>query len=375
MIPVCSPLLKGNEKRYVLDALNTNWISSSGKYINLFEKAFANFCGVKYGITTTSGTTALHLALVALGIKKGDEVIIPNFTMISCATAICYTGAKPVFVDVDKETWNIDPKEIEKKITKRTKAIMVVHMYGNPCDMKEIKKISKKYNLKIIEDSAESHGAEYKGKKCGTLGNIACFSFFANKIITTGEGGMVVTNNKKLAEKCRYFKNMCFKIKGKRDFIHNDVGFNYKLSNLHSAIGLAQTEKADDYVKRRIKNHNLYKQFLKDVEGITFQEDKPHTQNVYWMNAIVIDKKKFGMNRNKLIKTLKLKGIDTRLLFTGMNNQPSLKSYGCACNGKYPVTDWLTKNGLYLPSGSGLKILEIKYICDVIKDCHIINKE
>ena len=359
MIPVCEPLLNGNEKKYVNDAMNTNWISSSGKYIKKFEDEFAKFCGVKYGIAVTSGTTALHLALVSLGIKKGDEVIIPNFTMISCANAVCYTGAKPVFVDAELNTFNMDVNQIEEKITKRTKAIMVVHLFGHPCDMKNIKRIARKYNLKIIEDCAQAHGAEYNGKKCGSLGDIACFSFFANKILTTGEGGMVVTNNKKLDSKCKSFRNLCFG--NSRNYLHSDLGFNYRMSNLHAAIGLAQVEKADYYINKRIRNHNLYKQYLKDVKGIRLQQEEPNVKNVYWMNVILVEKE-YGMSRDDLMKVLKKAKIDTRLLFTGMNHQSYLKS------GKYPNSDYLTKYGLYLPSGSGLKRSEIKYICEVIKE-------
>ena len=359
MIPVCSPLLKGNEKKYIKEAMDTNWISSSGKYIEQFENEFAKFCGVKYGIAVTNGTTALHLALVSLGIKKGDEVIIPNFTMIACANAVCYTGAKPVFVDAELNTFNMDVNQIEEKITKKTKAIMVVHLFGHPCDMKGVQRLARKYNLKIIEDAAESHGAEYNGKKCGSLGDIACFSFFANKIVTTGEGGMVITNNKRLADRCRYFKNLCFN--KSRTYIHNDLGFNYRMSNLHAAIGLAQVEKADYYINKRIRNHNLYKKYLKEVKGITLQSEEKNTKNVYWMNVILVEKG-YGMSRDNLIKVLKKAKIDTRLLFTGMDKQPYLKK------GKYPVSDYLTKTGLYLPSGSGLKRSEIKYICNIIRE-------
>jgi perosamine synthetase len=363
MIPVCSPYLNGNEKKYVNDALDTNWISSTGKYVKMFEDKFAEYCGVKHGITTTNGTTALHLGLTALGIKKGDEVIIPNFTMISSAFAVCYTGAKPVFVDANPLTWNIDVNKIEEKITKRTKAIMPVHIYGLPCDMNPINEIAKKYNLYVIEDSAEAHGAEYFGKKAGNLGDISAFSFFSNKVQTCGEGGMVVTNNDELAEKCRYYKNLCFPRTDTRIYSHEDIGFNYRLSNLHSAIGLAQTEKADEYVNMRIKNNNLYRMFLSEVDGITFQPKKDGFKNVAWMNAILIDKDKFGMDRDSLEKILREHGVETRRFFIGMDKQKSLKKFGCDCSGKYPFSDYLSNNGLYLPSGSNLTEEEIKNVC------------
>lgn len=370
MIPVCTPLLSGNEKKYLLDAIETNWISSSGKYISKFEEAFAKYCKVKHGIAVTNGTNALHLALTALGIGKGDEVIIPNFTMIASAFAVCYTDAMPVFVDANKDTWNIDPKKIEEKITDKTKAIMVVHIYGLPCDMDHIKEIASKHNLKVIEDAAESHGAEYKGEKCGALGDIACFSFFGNKIITTGEGGMVVTNEDKLAEKCLYYKNLCFPLGGPRNYLHNDLGFNYRMSNLHAAIGLAQTEKANDYVEMRIKNNELYRKYLEGVNGIIFQPEKKDVKNVYWMNSMIIEPKEFGMTRDELMEKLKEYGIDSRAFFVGLHKQPALKEYGCSFQEEYPISNWLSENGLYLPSGSGLTEEEIKKICDIIKRMH-----
>jgi len=373
MIPVCEPFLNGNEKKYVLDALETGWISSSGKYVSLFEEAFAKYCGVKHGITVCNGTVALHLALVALGIEKGDEVIIPDFTMIASAFAVCYTGAIPVFVDAEKDTWNIDPNKIEEKITEKTKAIMPVHIWGHPCDMEPIWELANKYNLKIIEDSAEAHGAEYNNKKCGSLGDIAAFSFYANKIATTGEGGMVVTNSDKLAKKCRYYKNLCFTLKGARNYQHDHIGFNYRMSNLHAAIGLAQVEKLDKYKELRRKINQSYRRNLKDVPGLKLQTEKDYAKNVYWMNGLIVDEKKFGITRDELVVELKKEGIDTRLFFTGMHRQKSLLEYGCNCNGNYENTEWLSKSGLYLPSASSLRVEEIVFICNKIKEIHKKN--
>jgi perosamine synthetase len=239
------------------DAVRTGWISSSGKYVKAFEEAFAGYCGVKYAVGVCNGTVALHLALTCLGIGQGDEVIIPDFTMIASAFSVCYTGAKPVFVDADDKTWNIDVTKIEEKITPRTKAIMPVHIFGNPCDMDAIQQIASRHNLFIIEDAAEAHGAMYKGRKTGSLSDIAAFSFFANKNITTGEGGMVVTDSERLYKKALYHKNLCFDPNAPRNYIHNDIGFNYRMSNLHAAIGLAQTEKADEYKEMRIRNGKL----------------------------------------------------------------------------------------------------------------------
>ena len=374
MISVCEPVLLGNERNYVLDALETGWISSVGKYIPAFEKAFAKYCGIKHGIAVTNGTVALHLALVALGIGKGDEVIIPDFNGIYGAFALSYTGAMPVFVDAESETWNMDPAKIEEKITEKTKAIMVVHIYGHPSNMEPIWEIANNYNLKIIEDAAEAHGAEinYKSdsecfiKKTGSFGDIATFSFYANKIITTGEGGMVVTDNDEIAEKCKYYKNLCFPLKGERSYIHNDIGFNYRMSNIHAAIGLAQTEMVDRYVEMRRYNHLLYKKYLEGIPGIILQPERRWAKNVYWMNGIIVDPLKFGINRDELMIKLRENGVDSRLFFTGMHQQPSLKKYRCNMIGEYPVSDWLAENGLYLPSGSGLREQDIEYICKII---------
>ena len=404
MIPVCQPYLNGNELKYVDDAVRTGWVSSSGKYVKAFEEAFAEYCGVKYAVGVCNGTVALHLALTCLGIGKNNEVIVPDFTMIASAFSVCYTGARPVFVDADEKTWNIDVSKIEEKITPRTKAIMPVHIFGNPCDMDAIHQIASRHNLFIIEDAAEAHGAEYYTKmsdvrcqmsdskrtekkknsmkeersadstssrgiwhKCGSLGDIAAFSFFANKNITTGEGGMVVTNSEGLYKKALYHKNLCFDPDAPRNYIHNDIGFNYRMSNIHAAIGLAQTEKADEYKEMRIRNGKLYRKYLKDIKGIILQEDQAGAENVFWMNGILLNPDLYGRTRNELINLLKENGIDTRFFFVGMHRQPSLLKFGCDGTGDYPVTDNLAQNGFYLPSASSLKEDEIGHICEVIE--------
>ena len=368
-IPVCEPMLAGNELKYVTEAVSTGWISSSGKYVNEFEEQFAKYCECKYGIAVCNGTIALHLALIGLGIGKGDEVILPTFTMIASAFAVCYTGAKPVFVDADKDSWNIDVKRIEEKITPRTKVIMPVHIFGKMCDMDAICALAKKYNLYVLEDAAEAHGATYHNRKAGSFSDMAAFSFFANKNITTGEGGMVVTNSKKLYDRARYFKNVCFPIDGPRNYQHADIGYNYRMSNVVAAIGLAQVEKVDDYRNMRIRNHQLYEMHLADVHGIILQS-KPAEGcvDVCWMNTIIIDPAKYGHSKDELIAHLKEHEIDTRLLFTGMHKQKAMVYYGCDCSGEYRVCEWLTENGFYLPSGSNLTEGQIKYVCDVIKE-------
>jgi perosamine synthetase len=365
-IPVCEPTLEGNERTYVLDALDTGWISSAGAYVARFEEAFAAYCGVVYGIAVCNGTAALHLALTAAGIGKGDEVIVPDFTMISSAFAVCYADALPVFVDAEPGTWNIDPEKIEEKITSRTKAIMPVHIYGHPCNMSKILDIAARHSLFVIEDGAEAHGAEWEGKRAGSFGHVNAFSFFANKNITTGEGGMVVTDNPQLAEKCRYYKNLCFPLHAPRTYIHDDVGFNYRMSNLLAAIGLAQVEKADLYRSMRIRNAGLYRRYLSSVPGITTQPQKDGYVNVYWMNGVVVDPDRYGRARDELAAHLKASGVETRNFFVGLHRQPALGKYGCPSTGNFHVTDTLARQGLYLPSSSHLTAKEIESTCDKI---------
>lgn len=367
-ISVCEPLLLGNEKRYITDAIDTGWVSSAGKYIPLFEDAFAEFCGVKHATAVSNGTNAIHLALKALGVGPGDEVIVPDFTMICSALPVCYLGAMPVFVDAEPITWNIDPTKIAEKLSPKTKAIMVVHIYGHPCDMTPIREIAKQYDLKIIEDAAEAHGAEYRGKKCGALGDIAAFSFFANKVVTAGEGGMVITDSDELIERSRYYKDLCFPSTGERTYFHEDIGFQYRLSNLQAAIGCAQVEKINDYIEMRRRNNSLYRKYLRDIDGIVFQPERAGCKNIYWMNAAILDSDSLGVDRDSLMGKLAEHGIQTRKFFVPMHMQPALQKYGCDTNGTYPVSDWLSTNGLYFPSGSGLIEDDIQLVCDCVKE-------
>ena len=369
-IPVCEPTLLGNELKYVTDAVQTGWISSAGRYVTEFERKFAEYCECKYGIAVCNGTVALHLALVALGIGKDDEVIIPDFTMIATAFAVCYTGATPVFVDADPRTWNIDVSKVEEKITSRTRAIIPVHLFGLMCDMDAINTIARKHRLMVLEDAAEAHGAEYKCHRAGSYSDLAAFSFFANKNITTGEGGMVVTNDEELYSRLRYHKNMCFPLEGPRNYLHDDIGFNYRMSNVIAAIGLAQVEKADEYKRLRQHNNKMYRDMLSDVEGISFQEISPYTESVSWMNAIVVNSVEYGHTRDELMSYLREQGIDTRLLFQGMHRQSALINYGCDSSGDYAFSERLSDNGLYLPSASCLSEPEIKYICKIINKYH-----
>lgn len=365
MIPVCEPTLKGNELEYVKDCLKTGWISSQGKYIDQFEKKFSEYCGVSHGISCSNGTAALHLALASLGIGPGDEVILPTFTMIASCNAILYAGAKPVLVDSELETWNLDINQIEEKITPKTKAIMVVHTYGHPVDMDKVKALAEKHSLFIIEDAAEAHGAEYKGKKAGSLGDISAFSFYANKIISSGEGGMVLTNSEKLAERAGKLRNHFF---GQPRFLHQDMGYNYRLTNIQAAIGLAQLEKIDEFVEARRKNAALYNQLLKNISGIITPPEASWAKNVYWMYGLLIEEK-FGLSMPQLREELFKKGIDTRTFFIGMHHQPVYQKSDPRfpdISGNYPCSDRLEKSGLYLPSSSSLTEAQIKHITETI---------
>lgn len=367
-LPVCEPALLGNERQYLLEALEGGWISSSGAFIPRFEKSFAAYCGVDFGVSVCNGTAALHLALRSLGIESGHEVILPSFTMIATAFAVCYTGAKPVFVDVDAQSWNLDPMQIKAKITSHTKAIVPVHIMGLPCDMDSIASIAKEHELFIVEDAAEAHGAEYKKRKTGSLSDIACFSFYANKNLTTGEGGMCLTSDPALYERLRYYRNLCFPLSSAREYDHKEIGFNYRMSNLQAAIGLAQVEKADEYRSMRRRNAELYRNYLADLSGLQFQsDDDPEKLHAHWMNAIVLEPKIFKKTRDELMQILKENRIDSRKLFMGMHRQRSLKDFACEPSASYPKTDSLSDHGLYLPSASSLKKEEISRVCETIK--------
>lgn len=364
IIPVCEPVLEGNELKYIKECIRENWISSTkGKYIKRFEEDFARICQTKYAVSCTSGTAALHIALAALGIGKGDEVIIPTFTMIATPNAVAYLQANPVLVDAEPFTWNIDPEKIERKITTRTKAIIVVHTYGHPAPMDKILRIARRHNLAVVEDAAEAHGAVYKGKKVGSIGDIGCFSFYANKIVTTGEGGMVTTNSKRLAKIAFALKNHAFS-EG-RHFWHKYLGYNYRLTNLQAAIGLAQLERFDDLLSKRISNAKYYNSLLRDVKGIRLPPQKKEVRNVYWMYSILIEDS-FGLTRDRLRSYLAQKGIETRTFFIPIHLQPVY--FNIFKKESFPISEQLCQRGMYLPSSSNLKMKEIEYIVKCLKD-------
>ncbi len=364
IIPVCEPTLGGNEMKYVQQAIETNWISSAGRFIREFEARFAEACGVQYGIACANGTVAMHLAMATLGLEPGDEVIIPTFTMIATANAVTYCGAKPVLVDMEPEYWQMDLNQVEDKITPRTKAIVPVHIYGHPTDMDPLMELAEKHGLTVIEDAAEAHGAEYKGRRTGGLGHAAGFSFYGNKIITTGEGGMVTTNDRELARLAWNLRDHAFS--RERHFWHKYIGFNYRMTNLQAAVGLAQVEQLDAFVAARRRNAAEYSCRLHGIPGIRTPSEAPWAKNVYWMYGILVDEAAYGMSRDQLRRVLAEHGIETRTFFIPMHCQPV---YWKQFRGeRYPVAEDLCKRGFYLPSASSLRIEEIEYITRVIRE-------
>lgn len=319
-IPVNEPLLNGNEKKYLCECIDTGWISSEGPFVKEFEQKMSDTVDRKYGIAVSNGTAALIVAVQALGMKKGDEVIMPSFTIISCAMAVMKVGAVPVLVDSDLYTWNINTNEIEAKITPKTKAIMIVHLYGLPVEVDKILAIAKKYNLKVIEDAAEMHGQTYKGKPCGSFGDISTFSFYSNKHITTGEGGMVVTDDAEIAERCRTLRNLCFK-KDIR-YVHDETSENYRFTNLQAAVGLAQLESLDEFVEKKRQMGRYYTEKLRDIEGLILPVEKTeYAQNIYWVYGIVLDKN-VKVDNKTVQKFLAEEGIGSRTFFWCMHEQP-----------------------------------------------------
>ena len=369
---MCTAALGEKELTYVTDCIKTNWISSKGKYVEEFEKKYSEYCNCEHGVTTTNGTAAIHLALASIGLKKDDEVIVPAFTMIGSVFPIIYCGAKPVLVDSESKTWNIDVSQVEEKITCKTKAIMPVHIYGHPCDMDSILKIAKKHGLYIIEDAAEAHGAEYKGRKAGGLGDVGCFSFYANKIITCGEGGMIVTNSKEIADHARSLKDLSFADGKKRTYLHSEVGYNYRMTNLQAAIGLAQLDRIAEFIEMRRNNAQFYNKLLKDVKGITLPVEREYAKNVYWMYSVTVEKD-FCLTRDQLMVELGKKGIETRAFFIPMNKQPVFRNMGWFKNENFLVAEELSDKGLCLPSSSALTSEEITYICDSVKEISLKN--
>ena len=363
-INVSEPKLSNKAKDYVLDCLKTEWISSSGSYLETFEKKWAKYCNKKYAVSVTSGTAALIVALKALNLRPGDEVIMPSFTIISCALAIIEAGGKPILADCDLDTWCIKTDEIKKKISSRTKAILVVHMFGHPVNIDEIKEIIKNKKIDIIEDAAESHGSKFKNKVVGSFGKISCFSFYVNKLITTGEGGMALTNDKGLYNKMKNLRNLAFN--KTRRFSHNEIGYNYRMTNIQAAIGLSQLEKITEHIEIKRKNTLLYNKILTSYDlPISLPLEKKWAKNTFWMYGIVLKNKK--MTAKMLSKKLFENNIETRPLFLGMHEQPIFKRMKLFKKENYPNTEYISKYGLYLPSGLRLNKSKIELICRTLK--------
>jgi perosamine synthetase len=351
MIPVNEPVLSEEAKRNVIDCLNTGWISSAGAYIDSFERNFAAYIGANHAISTTNGTTALHLALSILGIGPGDEVIVPDLTIISCAFAVMYLGATPIFVDVDRQTGTLDPQQLKAAISSKTKAIMVVHLYGHPADMDPIIEIANSRQIPLVEDAAEAHGALYKGRKVGNLGTIGCFSFYANKLITTGEGGMIVTDNPELATKARLHKNLSHSPKLR--FWHEEIGYNFRMTNLQAALGVGELEHIDEYLLKKRTMASTYNQLLADIPYLILPTEASWATSSYWMYALTVSADS-PLDKATLRKQLLEHEIDTRDYFYPLHNQPVVKRITKQRNSSFPVATDLANRGFYLPSGLSL---------------------
>jgi len=360
MIPVNEPMLDGNERRYLNECIDTGWISSEGPFIRRFEEGMAAAVGRRHGVAVCNGTAALETAVAALGLEPGDQVVMPTFTIISCAAAIVRCGCVPLLVDSDPATWNLDVNklraklqdEIEKKGNRRIRAIMVVHIYGLPVDMDPVFELSAKYGLKIIEDAAEMHGQSYKGRPCGSFGDLSIFSFYPNKHITTGEGGMVLTDDALLADRCRSLRNLCFQ--EKQRFVHEELGFNYRMSNLQAALGVAQLERLDEFsaIKRRMGHR--YNEGLKGVEGLELMPASvPYADNIYWVYGVVL-RDEVPFDAAEAMRRLGTRGIGTRPFFWPMHEQPVFRRMGFFTADSHPVAERLARRGFYLPSGLAL---------------------
>ena len=363
-IAVNEPIFEGNEKKYLSKCIDTGWISSDGPFVKKFENKFAKKMQRKFGIAVTNGSSAIDVAVEALNIKKGDEVILPTFTIISSILQIIRSGAKPVLVDCDPQTWNMDTNQIEAKINSKTKAILVVHIYGLPVDMDPILKLCKKYKLKLIEDAAEVIGQTYKKRQCGSFGDISTFSFYPNKHITTGEGGMLLTNNINLAKKSQELRNLCFK--PNKRFVHYKLGWNFRMSNIQAALGVAQLEQLDKFIKKKRWIGKIYNSHLSKIDGILLPLEKTnYSKNIYWVYGILL-KKEHRMKASEVIRKMKKLGVGCRPFFYPMHQQPIFKKMGLFKNQKFPVAERLYKYGFYVPSGLSLTKSKITKVCEAL---------
>jgi perosamine synthetase len=365
VIPVHEPLLGEREAEYVLDCIRSGWISSEGDHVRRFEEAWSSYCSVQCGVAVSSGTAALFAAVAALGFGSGDEVIMPSFTIISCAHAVIASGATPVLVDSEPQTWCMDVEQVAERITSQTRAIMMVHIYGHPVDVAPLRKLSQAHSLALIEDAAEAHGAEYRGARAGSLGDVGCFSFYANKIVTTGEGGMVITDDAAIADRVRSYINLGFR--PERRFYHTETGHNFRLASLQAAVGLAQLESIEWRIERKRQIGKRYVELLADVEGLSLPVEMPWARNVYWMVGLVLDPA-YRIDATDLARRLRERGVETRPFFLGMHEQPVLQGRGLFIGERYPVAERLSRYGLYLPSGLKLTDDEVDFAAQQVRD-------
>lgn len=364
-IPVNEPLLDGNEAKYLEECVRTGWISSEGPFVRRFEEEFAARVGRKFGVAVSNGSVALDAAVVALGIGPGDEVILPTFTIISCAAAIVRAGAVPVLVDCDELTWNMNIAQVEARITRRTKAIMVVHIFGLPVDLAPLLRLAQKRGLRIIEDAAEMHGQNYRGKPCGSFGEISTFSFYPNKHITTGEGGMIVTDDPLLADRCRSLRNLCFK--AEKRFVHDELGWNFRMTNLQAALGVAQLERLDEFVQIKRRMGARYTELLQGTSGI--QLPLAHTDyadSIYWVYGMVLDES-LPMNADEAMAQLGTLGVGTRPFFWPMHEQPVFQRMGLFAGERHPVAERIARRGFYIPSGMALTENQMERSASAVK--------
>jgi perosamine synthetase len=365
LIPVNEPLLTEQDYTAVMDAMRSGWISGAGASIDAFEARWAAFCGRKQGIALANGTVALQVAVALLDLQPGDEVIMPTFTIISCALPVVLAGAVPVLVDCDPRTWTMDVNQVEARITPRTRALMPVHIYGHPVDMDPLLELAERYDLQVVEDAAEAHGAEYRGRRIGSFGTSSCFSFYANKLLTTGEGGMLMVDDDHLAERARRMSNLGFQ-PGRR-FLHAELGFNFRLTNMQAALGLAQVDRMDEIVARKRRMGQAYTERLSEVAGLELQVQQPWARSVYWMFGIVLSEQT-GLDAEQFAARLKTRGVETRPFFLGMHEQPVLRDQGLFEGESYPVAERIARQGLYLPSGLGLVDAQIDQVCQAVRE-------
>lgn len=366
MIPVAEPHITERDIELVNEAMKSGWISSAGKYLDLFEERWAAFCEMPYGIAVSNGSVALDVAVSLLDLKPGDEVIMPTFTIISPAQSVVRAGGVPVLVDSGPSNWQMDVTQIEARVSSRTRAILVVHIYGHPADMDPILDIARRHNLIVIEDAAEVHGAEYKGKRCGGLGDISTFSFYANKLVTTGEGGMVLVRTPEAAERARSLRNLCFQ--KKQRFLHYELGYNFRLTNLQAALGVGQIERIEQIVARKQAIAVAYNELLKDVPGVQLPVEEAWAQSVYWVYGVVLDNET-GLTALQLSEKLRQRGIETRPFFLGMHEQPVFQQMGLFRGERYPVAERLARQGLYIPSGLTINDQQINEVATALREC------